>query len=117
MESIFPTFASYRLLFEMLAREPTIDPARVAGIAAFEARWRCRVPASLREWFAFSESTVEGCYPSATLVAYEQAQPEYDLIALLRIGLPRYLYLHRHDGDHWCYVRLDQGDDPPVVFD
>jgi hypothetical protein len=115
MGSVVPRFDNYRLLFEMLDREPMADPARVEDIAGFEARWGCRVPASVREWFSFAPATVQGCHPSAGLLEWERWQPDR---GILRGGLPQRLYLHRHDGDEYCYVPFDQGDDPPVkVFD
>jgi hypothetical protein len=107
---LIPNFVNYRLLFEALDREPLTDAGRIAEIAEFEARWHCRVPASLREWFSFAPATVAGCWPSAALTEVEAWQPRDGN----RHELPQRLYLLRHDGDVCSYVPLDGTDDPPV---
>src|SRR5262245_60544723 len=114
MHRVVPSFARYRLLFEALDREPVTDPSRVEGIAAFEASWHLRLPASLREWFAFAPATVAGCHPTAALTELEAWQTGDAALN----ELPRRLYLHCHNGDEYCYVPLDGGEDPPVnLFD
>jgi hypothetical protein len=113
MERVKPSFANYRLLFEMLDREPATDAAARASVAGFEHHWGLRLPRSLREWFSFSAETVRPpCYPLplAEMSSWPPEGSELD-------QLPRKMCLGQHDGDIFYYVPLDEGDDPPVLLE
>ncbi|MCI0460007.1 MAG: hypothetical protein L0Z62_23900, partial [Gemmataceae bacterium] len=112
MERVEPSFANYRLLFELLDREPTTDSAALASIVQFEARWNSRLPASLREWFSFSPNTIQGCFPPP-LAKVASWQPQRDDMS----RLPEKLCLGLHDGDEYYYVPLEGHDDPPVLLE
>src|SRR5262245_194440 len=112
MDRVEPSFASYRLLFEMLDREPATDPAALASLVRFEAQWGCRLPASLREWFSFSPDTIQDCVPPP-LARVASWQPQRDDIS----RLPEKLCVGLHDGDEYYYVPLEGHDDPPVLLE
>lgn len=108
------------------AEEPVV-PCTEQEIAAMAARLPGgRIPEAYRELLAYGGRKLGGVY-GAVDISYEMTWPllshDYrDIVAMIRpwdkdVALPPELFvLNEHFGSNFTFVRLDEGDDPPVYL-
>lgn len=100
----------HQSVFELLGKSEVISAKRLAVIEEREHVCGRRFPAAIREWFAIED---------AEYLFWENTNND-DLPEVTKLGVPAEVaqgYLHiatENQGVIARYVRLDEGDNPPV---
>lgn len=98
--------------------EPRIDNATVELMDTFEARFKAKIPDSIREWFSLDIGRPvleanDAWYPLDIEEWDNHLWDEWDNNIILAEGILQ--FMHESQSGHWC-VKLNEGDDPPIYW-